>query len=487
MRSSLGPQLKILVELLGRNIIDKNKMIPNNSPWIKQLNRTRPSFPLDRNTEADVVIVGGGIAGASTAYFTLRDTKKTVILIEALKIAHGATGHNAGQVTSYFERPLHELVDEFGFDMAIDGQKSVEGSWTLVDQIVAETKMQTPIYRFSGYAGLSSLEQVIMHLKDNGYRLKGGMQVESLIVAEEWQSIVEIPAEFKDLYTVAPQKDILKLLETTNTDYIASLSYQKGCMNSALFVEEIIGYLLTTYKDCFSLFENSPVKKITLYENSADLAIDGYIVKAEKVILCTNGFENFSIENPAGKEIDTKFHHSIAGRIGYMSGYIEPLNNPPTAISYFPKNNERLGDPTGESYFYLTRRPHEHQGNNSFNLVCAGGPEKVLPNGAEYSKELSCSEEIKEDIDQFFRDNYSKYPSPESETAFCWHGLMGYTPNGVRRIGPEPINPALLYNLGCNGVGILLSIHGGKKISQFINGEKLPRSIFDPIDQKIKS
>ena len=64
MRSSLGPQLKILVELLGRNIIDKNKMIPNNSPWIKQLNRTRPSFPLDRNTEADVVIVGGGIAGA---------------------------------------------------------------------------------------------------------------------------------------------------------------------------------------------------------------------------------------------------------------------------------------------------------------------------------------------------------------------------------------------------------------------------------------
>ena len=37
-------------------------------------------------------------------------------------------------------------------------------------------------------------------------------------------------------------------------------------------------------------------------------------------------------------------------------------------------------DPTGQSYFYLTRRPHEHSKGEKHNLVCAGGPEKVLPN-----------------------------------------------------------------------------------------------------------
>ena len=89
-------------------------MIPNSSPWLAQLNRTRPAIPLSENRTTDIVIVGGGIAGAISAYFTLRDTQEQVIVIEADRVAHGATGHNAGQITSYFERPFESLVKEFG-------------------------------------------------------------------------------------------------------------------------------------------------------------------------------------------------------------------------------------------------------------------------------------------------------------------------------------------------------------------------------------
>ena len=56
-------------------------MIPNHSPWIKQLNRTRPVVPLGEDLKTEVVIVGGGIAGVITAYFTLRDTDKNVVLL----------------------------------------------------------------------------------------------------------------------------------------------------------------------------------------------------------------------------------------------------------------------------------------------------------------------------------------------------------------------------------------------------------------------
>jgi glycine/D-amino acid oxidase-like deaminating enzyme len=56
---------------------------------------------------------------------------------------------------------------------------------------------------------------------------------------------------------------------------------------------------------------------------------------------------------------------------------------------------------------------------------------------------------------------------------------MGYTTNGMRAIGPEPLNPVLMYNLGCNGVGILPSIYGGRKIAEFLNGEVEERSMFD--------
>jgi len=458
-------------------------MLPNHSPWIKQLKRTRPVVPLDKDVSSDVVIVGGGIAGVTTAFFTLRDTDKTVILIEANKIAHGATGHNAGQIASYFERPLSDLVEKFGVELAIESQRSVESAWILLDQIVVEAKLQTPLYRFTGYAGLSRFDQVILHLKNNRYRTDHGLIPESIILADHWDELVDIPKEFKDLYSLATQKDILQLLETNNIDYIACLSYQKGCMNSALFSEELIGYLIATYKDRLAFYEGSPVTVVRLKDSKVLLEVSTHTIEAKRVVLCTNGFENFSIINEVGVEIDTKFHHSVNGRIGYMSGYIEPLNNPPAAISYFPEINQRNADPTGENYFYLTRRPHEHEGKDSYNLVCTGGPEKVLPNGADYSSQDPYSEDARFLIDEFMRSNYDKKPG-ETEYSFQWHGLMGYTPNGIRLVGPEPCNPTLLYNLGCNGVGILPSIFGGIRISRFLNNEHVERSIFDPQDQR---
>ena len=458
--------------------------IPNHSPWIKQLKRVRGVSPIRESTKTDVVIVGGGIAGVTTAYFALTRTNKRVVLVEADKIAHGATGHNAGQITSYFERPLSDLVKEFGFDMAIDGLRSVESGWQLLDEMVSTAKLRVPLYRFTGYAGMTSLEQIVLQLEDNILREKGGLPIEQIIVAEDWSGCVEIPSKYDGMYEVARHKDVLSLIECSDPAYVASLSYQKGCLNSALFSEELIQYLAETYKNRFAFFEGSPVKAINLSQNSAELEILDYKIEAEKVVLCTNGFENFSIRNEGGSEIDTKFHHLIAGRVGYMSGYIEPLKHPPVAISYFPKSGGSHSDPTGDEYFYLTRRPHEHKGAISFNLICTGGPEKVLPNGALYSRDEASSDEVRILIDDFLNNTYDKYPENDVEYAFFWHGLMGYTPNGIRRVGPEPCNPVLLYNLGCNGVGILPSVFGSLRISKFLNGENVEQTIFDPKDQR---
>lgn len=457
-------------------------MIPNHSPWLHQLKRTREVVRLGDHAEADVCIVGGGIAGVVTAYFTLSFTDKRVILLEADKVAHGATGHNAGQITSYFERPLYELAEEFGLVRAAEAQHSVESAWTLLEGIVADAKLQAPYYRFTGYEGTRTLDELIATLKNNECRVKGGLTTETVLVAKEWKDLKNIPPEYDPLYTIAPQKDILELLETDNTAYVASAAFQKGCMNSALFTEELVGFLLSKFKDRFSLFENSPVKTVVLQKDRAELAVGEKHVTAERVVLCTNGFEYFTIQNKAGKDIDTKFHHLVRGRIAYMAGYIEPLNRPPTAISYYmgPKD-EHKDPPTGDPYFYLTRRPHEQDILGSFNLICAGGPEKVLPNQATYSREDACNEDEQILIDEFLRDNYRTHKAKERTYTFCWHGLMGYTPNGIRRVGFEPRNPVLLYNLGCNGVGILPSIYGGKRISQILHGEALSPSIFDPI------
>jgi glycine/D-amino acid oxidase-like deaminating enzyme len=457
-------------------------MIPNNSPWIAQLNRTRPVVSLAGHLSTDVVIVGGGIAGISTAYFILKHTDKKVVLLEADKIAHGATGHNAGQITSYFERPFYEIVEEFGLKVASQGQAGIESAWDLLDQILSDASLATPVYRFEGYAGYSNLEQLLPELKSNLCRVKGGLTAERVLVSEESGIAKDIPKIYKGLFEIAPQKEILDQLETNNPAYIASMSQKKGCTNSALLCEEIVGFMSAHYRDRFSFYEGNKVNRIVLEKKGGIAEVGQHRIAASHIVLCTNGFENFHIQNNAGREIDTFFHHTVRGRIGYMAGYLEEARNPPIALSYYPKVIGPNFDPSSEPYFYLTRRPYDHE-RREHRLVCIGGPEKALPNDATYTRENSGSQEIQWQDEEFMQNNYRHYPKTV-EYLFFWHGLMGYTPNRIRRVGHEPLNRVLMYNLGCNGVGILPSIYGGKRIAQLLSGLDLEPSIFDPQDQR---
>jgi len=111
-------------------------------------------------------------------------------------------------------------------------------------------------------------------------------------------------------------------------------------------------------------------------------------------------------------------------------------------------------------------------------LISIGGPEEPFEEDL-YSREADYPEYAMQIIDTFIREIYAPGRQSSVEYEFTWHGLMGYTQNGVRMVGPEPQNKVLLYNLGCNGVGILPSIMGGRKIARHIAGEVVPPSIFD--------
>src|SRR6478672_290212 len=113
---------------------------PSRSPWIAQLVPDGPPRPLEGDDRTGVVIVGAGIAGLAVAFFTLRDTDQRVLLIERDRVGRGATGRNAGQLTTYFERPLCGIADEFGVAMAAAGQGGFDDAHDLLDLMVAESE-----------------------------------------------------------------------------------------------------------------------------------------------------------------------------------------------------------------------------------------------------------------------------------------------------------------------------------------------------------
>lgn len=453
----------------------------NRSPWIHQLDHDRKHVELREDIATDVAIVGAGIAGISTAFYILRDTDKKVAVLEKGKLAHGATGHNAGQVASYFERPFYELCDEFGLDLAAAAQREVEGAWQLLGEMFSEAGLTIPLARFMGQAGFTTYDQVVRHLKDNVCRKKAGLRTEEFRIADTAAFAGGIPAEYEGLYSIVPHKEVLDLLQTTNESYVAALSFQKGCLNSALFCQEICAYLQKTYPDRFSFYEHTPISKVVLRDGRAVIDAGRSTVEAQKAILCTNGFEGFSIINEGGLAVDTRFHHYVKGKIGYMSAYLEPMNKPPAAVSYFPLGAVGSSDPFEEDpYFYLTRRPFDFMGNDHMNLISVGGPEFSLDESMAYDSDLDYPEQEKAKIHAFVKSTYDPDPNKEIEYKFTWHGLMGYTPSGVRVVGEEPKNRSLLYNIGCNGVGILPSICGAKRISDIVAGKRLEKSMFDP-------
>ncbi|HSL09764.1 MAG TPA: FAD-dependent oxidoreductase [Actinomycetota bacterium] len=94
-----------------------------------------PSPPLDRDTEADVVILGGGYTGMWTAWFLKElDPGVDVVILEQDICGGGPSGRNGGFLNSFWHG-LATLTREFGDEEAVRlceaGERSVVeiGAW----------------------------------------------------------------------------------------------------------------------------------------------------------------------------------------------------------------------------------------------------------------------------------------------------------------------------------------------------------------------
>ena len=73
-----------------------------------------PEFPrLDEDIQVDVVIVGGGITGLTSAYLLVNEGLK-VALLEADKLLNGTTGHTTAKITAQHDLIYDEFLQNFG-------------------------------------------------------------------------------------------------------------------------------------------------------------------------------------------------------------------------------------------------------------------------------------------------------------------------------------------------------------------------------------
>src|SRR4029450_8919485 len=93
-----------------------------------------PDFPaIDRDIEVDVVVVGPGLPGITTAYL-LKQAGARVALIERDRIAAGDTSRTTAHLTYVTDERLHKLADTFGHDAA---KAFWEAGAAAIDEIAA--------------------------------------------------------------------------------------------------------------------------------------------------------------------------------------------------------------------------------------------------------------------------------------------------------------------------------------------------------------
>ena len=119
-------------------------------------------------------------------------------------------------------------------------------------------------------------------------------------VSEDAAFLDEIPADFAGSTPSCRRRDIRDLLETDDDRYRAVLSDRKGCANSALLVQQVLGYLERQYPDRFRFADQTEVERVVVAPAGVELHANQHTVRAARVVLCTNGFPGTSSRTRPG-------------------------------------------------------------------------------------------------------------------------------------------------------------------------------------------
>ncbi|MDR3450503.1 MAG: FAD-binding oxidoreductase [Alphaproteobacteria bacterium] len=123
--------------------VDNKTNLPAQSP-----------LPAKLENNADVVIIGGGYVGLSTAYHLAEQAKSAgntlnIVVLEAGKIGSGPSGHSMGHVVGQLEATPDQITKIYGAEMAVKLGAHAETGPALVKNLIE--KLELPAGVQQGY------------------------------------------------------------------------------------------------------------------------------------------------------------------------------------------------------------------------------------------------------------------------------------------------------------------------------------------------
>lgn len=389
------------------------------SYWLSTVD-IQPDEPLRGDRTADIVIIGGGYTGLSTAYHLKEiDPSLQVVLLESEVIGYGASGRNAGFVMTLFGFTLSLTRFRFGPRRAKEAHHYMERAVDYTRELVEEHALDCE-FEFPGFLRVATTPVYAKDIqKEIALAEKLGLQ------GIEWID-----------------RDALRERIHSDVYYGAWFERRCGLFHPVKFAREM-------KRLCFDrgvqIYEQSPAMEVQLRPTVSVNTPEGTI-KAQKIMFAANAY---SVQIPAlrRKQVPVVTHITLTRPL--TDAELEPIGW---------SGREGIEDSRNLVHYYRLTKD---------NRLLMGGGNVAIPYGKtiDPDPDTGIVRELREHTGVLFPH------LADVEHTHSWCGPVSV---------PVDLTPALgyigderaVYSLGCVGHGVSMAQLNGKTAADLLLGRK---------------
>ena len=378
--------------------------------------RSRPA--LSGREDCDTVIIGGGLAGLTTALQLARGGQK-VVLLEAEHVGFGASGRNGGFVSPGFATGSDDIARIAGketaaklFHLSAEGVEFIRD--TIRDLAIESAAPQpgiTSVLRYDGGASLKAYRDQL--LSDYGYEL-------DYLDIDEVRSVLKSERYFQ-------------ALRNPHAFHMHPLNYLRAV---AAEIERLGG----------RIYEGSAAISTDLSGSEKRIRTAGGEVRARHVVFTTGGYTG---------DLDRRLKRAFLP----IATYVMVSEEAPDLIASAIATRDAIGD---------NRRAGDY-----YRLV--DDRRRILWGGRITTRAASTAGLVQE----LRREMIGTYPQLAGlKTELAWSGLMSYARHLMPQIGE--VEPGVWHCTAFGGHGLNTTAIGGKVVAEAILGPSDRYKLFRP-------
>lgn len=378
------------------------------------------SFWLDRTPRSekqvfDVVVVGAGITGLSTAYWLEKeDPTLKVAIVEKSRVSFGASGRNAGFVTCGSVEHFNRMINKHGMDQAVEIWRFSETNLRLLQEEIVCGDGKSIQFENDGAFSLAAQENEFDELKK----------------VSEIMSGLKIPNEIVDAAGVESRLGAkgfvggIKYLGDSSTNPVALLDRMRSRIKAPIF-EGVEAYAISSRDD-----------------GTKVLKTDKGDFECSMIALALNGY---------AANLHPYFRDKIYPTRGQclMTEPVPRFMEGPCYANFYLDYFRQI--PTGE-------------------LLIGGFRQIEKETEVGYSDHVT--EVIQNSLHSFVVNHLPKLSN--AKVTHRWSGVMGFAKDGEPLVGSIPDDPAVFFAGGYTGHGIGLAFNTAKTLVDLIFGREIP-------------